>query len=533
VQRGEAPFRRLAVLLSGLLAVSSISYAQATDEVLARGMRAFESGEFARARQMLSDVVRRDPSGVNLGYLAMAEAANGELPQAIAHFQKSIQLGNDSAYIHYNLGLALLRTRQLGSALEEFRTAMSADPKFAPARYALGVALLDSGRPKEGIPYLEQARRLAPDRAEIWANLVRANFEAGDAMTALETASAAETAVPDNARLIVTLATLCLHHGQTQKAISLLEHANALSNGDPEVRLLQARIRLRAGEPAAALAVLQELKPGVGEPGEVELLAGEAKARKGDFAGAAADLSSAIRADPRNVKYLIASAWLDQIQRRFRKALAILQTARALDSRAPEIPYRMAVSYLFLGVNSDAEQACQETLRRAPKFALAYLLRGVIKLRQGDLPAAEADFRRAVAMRPSSGIFHRQLGMTLYKREKLIESKEELDRALTLDPKSPQAYFWRARIMARQGQNRQAIADLENAVALKPHYKQAYSQLARLYFKEQQPEKARAAAAEAKKTFQSELESIELLPQIGDLAGQAEYPELDTMRRSP
>jgi superkiller protein 3 len=502
-------------------------YAQSTSEILDDGLRAFEVGDFNRAKQMLSEVVRREPSAVNLGYLAMAEAANGELAQAIAHFQKSIQLGNNSAGVHYNLGLAFLRTQQFETGLRELRRAMVTDPKFGAAPYALGVALLDSGRAKEAVPYLEQARRLTPHNAETLANLVRAHFEAGDATMALQTVDQAVETIPDNPQLAITLANLCLHNEQVQKARYLMKSANALSHGDPEVRFLLARISLLANEPLEALSVLTNVGPDVGKPGEVMLLRGEANALAGHLDTAAADLSSAVQADPGNAKYLVASAWLDQMTGRFKEALATLRKAQDLDERAPEVPYRMAVSYLFLGLNSQAAQACQEATRQDSKFGLAYLLMGVVKLREGDLPEAQAALRRAVALQPSSGISHRELGTALYKGGDLIESKEELDRAVALDPKSAHAYFWRARVLTSRGERQQAIADLETAVALRPHYREAYSQLAQLYAKERQPDKALAASAQATKEMQyKQKEASEKVLQVRDLSGEAEYPEL-------
>ena len=283
---------------------------------------------------------------------------------------------------------------------------------------------------------------------------------------------------------------------------------------------------LLCGEPTETLAMLKDMRPEVGQPrSQVMLLLGEANALAGHLDAAAADISLAIRADPRNVKYLVASSWLDQMAGRFKEALITLREARGLDRTAPDISYRMAVSYLFLGLNSQAAQACEETMRRAPNFGLAYLLLGVIKLRQRDLPGAEATLRRAVALQPSSGIFHRELGMALYKGGNLIESKKELDRALALDPKAAEAYFWRARVLASRGDRQQAIADLETAVALHPHYREAYSQLAQLYSKEKQPEKALAASAQSTKESQEES-----MRPVKELIGEAEYPELETLK---
>jgi Tfp pilus assembly protein PilF len=81
----------IAVVLASL---PGRGYTQSTDAILDGGIRAFEAGDFQRAKQIFSELVRRDPSAANLGYLAMAEAADGELDQAISYFQKSIQLGD-------------------------------------------------------------------------------------------------------------------------------------------------------------------------------------------------------------------------------------------------------------------------------------------------------------------------------------------------------------------------------------------------------------------------------------------------------
>ena len=65
--------------------------AQTPEGLLRDGGRALEAGDFARAQQLFSALVKQSPSALNFNYLAMAEAGAGNLNQAIVHFRRSIE----------------------------------------------------------------------------------------------------------------------------------------------------------------------------------------------------------------------------------------------------------------------------------------------------------------------------------------------------------------------------------------------------------------------------------------------------------
>ena len=55
--------------------------------------------------------------------------------------------------------------------------------------------------------------------------------------------------------------------------------------------------------------------------------------------------------------------------------------------------------------------------------------------------------------------------------------------------------------------------------------------MAQLYSKEKQPEKALAASAQATKEMEyKQKEASEKMRQVKDLVGEAEYPELETLK---
>ena len=512
--------RVLAFVLMGLCLTGSVTVGggQSTNVTLEDGIRALKAGEFGQARQILSEVVKLSPSAENISYLAMAEAGTGNLTQAIADFQQSIHLGNDSADVHYNLGIAYLKSGQPEDGIRELRLALAKDPKYWAPAYPLGVALLDVRRPREAVPYLEQARTQSPHDREIWASLIRAQFELGNSPAALQAVDQAVQAIPSDTRLLVTLAGLSLQHGQAQKARSLLESANKANPREPSIALALAHVSLQVGDPKETLYVLRDLPPEAGKPGETMFLRGEARALTENLVVADSDLSAAVEADPQNVDYLIAYAWVKQLELNYQDALTILDKARALNDQIPAIHYRAAVNYFSLGKFTETINACEETIRLAPSYAEAHMLRGVVGLQKKDFGTAETAFRHAVTLRPDVPEFHLLLGVALYKNDMFEESRKELTRALDLNPRLAYAYFYRAQVLAHVSERKKAIADLETAVALQPHYRKAYTELARLYAVDGQREKAAAALGKEKaEVHRDEDENARLLQEVGAL----------------
>jgi tetratricopeptide (TPR) repeat protein len=461
------------------------------------GIAALEKHDFARARQIFSALVEQHASAENLNYLGMAEASGGDLPSAINHFRDSIQKGNNTAVVHYNLGLAYVRSDKSDSGMAELKAALSIDPNYSLAMYALGVALIDTGRAKDAIPYLDRVVNVRPQAADAWANLVRAYFAAGDKKNAESTIDRATAKFPDNVRLMVTLANLCMRSHEIQKARSLLENASGIDFDNVTIKLMLARASLLAGEPIEVLAVLKDVSPGAGVPGEVKMLRGQAEALTKHFDEAAADLISAVQADPSNSKYLLALAWLKQLKGLHNQALCVLRSAQELDPDSPYIAYRMAISYFLTGKTGEASQVCTRAIRSSSSFDRLYFLEGMIRLAERRYDLATEAFTHAVAVRPNTALYHRQLGVAQLMGKHLTEGQAQFDRALSLDANDADGYYWRGKDLALQGRPARAIQDLEAAVTINPKLEQAFMELAQLYSRNGQPTKALAMRKKA------------------------------------
>jgi tetratricopeptide (TPR) repeat protein len=484
--------------LSFLLFLLRFAHAETNDGLLQRGLRALQAQDFAGAEQAFLQLVQRAPTADNYNNLATAEAAAGQVGLAIGHLQKSIRLGNNTTPAHYNLGLLMMQSHRVDAATEEFRLAVALDPKYLPARYGLGVALMTSDHPREAAALIEKTLEQDPHDARLWALLVNAQFAAHDSPKAVASTRSALQNLPNDPRLDVTLATICLRFRVTQRARELLEDAGELMPEDPEVALLLAKASLMAGEPVEALAVLQGMAPADRKGSERLVLMGEARALLGDLDKATDDLRAALHDAPNDPQCLSAYAWLKNLDGHYNEAITTLERARSVLPKAPWIPYGMAVSYYFLGQYGRAEKACAEVVELDPKYAPAYLVRGITRLKEKHVEGARSDFSRAVELAPDSSLFHRELGIALYDSGKASPAIKQFDIALRLDPKDAEGYFWRAKSKESLGEKENAIADLNTVVGLQPGYSDAYTELARLYTETGHPAKAAEALAQQK-----------------------------------
>jgi tetratricopeptide (TPR) repeat protein len=163
--------------------------------------------------------------------LGNALLKKGSVDEAIAHYQKALQIKPDNAEVCYNLGNALLKKGNVDEAIAHYQTALQIKPDYVEAHNNLGKALFKKGNVDEAIAHYQTALQIKPDNAEIRNNLAVALAKAhGDyANTLVQMGRDDEAMVefrkalelfPDFADARHGLAVILLHKGQVDEAIA-------------------------------------------------------------------------------------------------------------------------------------------------------------------------------------------------------------------------------------------------------------------------------------------------------------------------
>ncbi len=103
--------------------------------------------------------------------LGNALVTQGKPAEAIPHYQRALQINPHFAKAQCDMGVALASEEKGAEALAAFEHAVQLDPDFVDGQYNLGLALMMQGRWPEALAHLQRAVQLKPDYAVARLNL--------------------------------------------------------------------------------------------------------------------------------------------------------------------------------------------------------------------------------------------------------------------------------------------------------------------------------------------------------------------------
>lgn len=226
---------------------------------------------------------------------------------------------------------------------------------------------------------------------------------------------------------IVALASALLRHVQTVKGTPSLSPADTSSATAAlaDSYACQARGDLEAARTAAQRAV--DLAPDFGfawaRLAELEFSFGRAKAAEGT-------LAEALRLSPRNAQALTVQGFVQSARGRFQDAMASFERAIAVDG----------------GLGN------------------AWLGRGLINIRRGQVLAGLQDLQTAVTTEPQRAVLRSYLSKAFDLAGNDLRARHEFELAQGLDPNDPTAWFYRALVDYTQYRTTEALENLGESI---------------------------------------------------------------------
>jgi protein O-mannosyl-transferase len=183
----------------------------------------------------------------------------GRTPEAIAHFERALQIDPNQASTYSSMGAALLETGRTNESLATLQKAIELDPKSSDAHYNLGNTLLQLGRGTDAVAHYKRALELAPDDIETMNNLAWTLATSPDALVrdgskAVQVAERADTLTNKASPIIsATLAAAYAEAGRFSDAIRTAQRAIQLAlNEGNKSRADSIRTQLSAYESTRA-----------------------------------------------------------------------------------------------------------------------------------------------------------------------------------------------------------------------------------------------------------------------------------------
>jgi tetratricopeptide (TPR) repeat protein len=229
------------------------------------GLTLRRNEDYRSSLALWTDTVAKCPENArahcNLGFSLFE---NGRLAEAIAHYERALQIRPDYPEAHNNLGNALAQTGRPEDAIGQFNEALRLNPGSAEYYYNRGNAVAQAGRLEDALVSYKAALRLKPDLSTVHNNLGSALARLGRFGEAAVHFQEAVRLDPSNGKASSNLGNALLELGRAPDAIASFEQALLLEPDSAETHFELGNALIRTGRRAEAIRQFEitlELRP--------------------------------------------------------------------------------------------------------------------------------------------------------------------------------------------------------------------------------------------------------------------------------
>ncbi len=467
-----AYLRGLSLYLRGQLAEAlphldrclSADPAHAQSRALA-GVINYTQGNYETATEHLKIALATNPDNRQVRkLLAAAMIHSGDGRSAIDVLEQvDVETAPDLLALRGNAYIALGDNSQAQESLSLAAAAGSASLS-AVAQTQLGKLKLDAGELDEALSALEAAA--ANDAQPILSDILRASalIEAGRYEQALEIADAVADRLPESPLPFNLKGVIYIAQGSPDEAQAQFEQALTIAPEFTAARLLLARLELARGRPRLAEKRLMaglEITP---KQTTILTLLAEIALSTGDSQRALTLLRDTIDTQPDAIapRILMTRILLDQ-----ERLEPALEAAKSLAARAPrniDILKLTADIQMRAGDHTGAELTLSQLTDIAPDNPDLHLFRGILNLRYGENAAAKEDIQRALYLQPQNNAAKLMLARAYLALHQTDEAMRVAKQIQQDQPDIPLGYQLAAELLLEQGNSSQAIEQLETGL---------------------------------------------------------------------
>lgn len=398
------------------------------EQALHTALDAYDAGDARTAEPALQMLSRRYPGNFEASEaLGSLYAEAGDLPRALSLLQHAAVLAPDQPLALANLGAAYLQQSRLPEALRTLKRAAALDPANTATEKNLGHALMLVHRPGAAATAFAAAAAGAPNDPQLrydWALALYGEGAAAAAAAVLDVIPAA--AATDQIHALAGDANECA--GRYTKALTNFETAARQNPSAANLYALTGEL-MRHWNWAEAIQIAQYSAKLYPDQPRFGMASGIAMFGNGDYSGAVGVFSGLLMSDPEN-------ATVADLLGRSCSALA--------DGE-------------YTGCNGVYDFA-----ERHPGNAVMTTYAAVALLHApgngANLGKAEALLRTAIANAPHYAEAYLRMGTLQQLRLQWAESAKTLQRAVALNPASPEAHYRLSRAYAHLGRREEAQA---------------------------------------------------------------------------
>jgi tetratricopeptide (TPR) repeat protein len=425
---GKGPQVRLLVfsfLLCALPAIAEDTPGQKLDRQFQSAVAQYNAGRFAEAAALLEKILPQAQQSFEVHeLLGLVYAAESKDAKALEHLEIAVRLKPDSAAARTNLAANLSHAGKLELASKQLQKALALEPRNFEANHNLAELYIQSGKIADAIPFLERAQSIDPSSYNNSYDLAQAYSLTGRLSQARE--------------LIQNL----IRQKDTGELHSLLG----------QVEEKDGKFLAAANEYQTAAHL---------DPSEDNLFdwGGELLIHR-TYDPAIEVFRQGVMRYPNSPRLRIGLGMALYSRGNYEESIKSLLAAADLDPADPRCYLFLSKSYLSSPNQADdVIQRFRHYAELKPDNALAQYYYAVSlwkgkRLEQSsvDFQAVESLLQKSIALDGTLADAHLQLGILYAEQHEMTKSLPEYQRALELNPDSPDAHYRLGQYYVRAGQ---------------------------------------------------------------------------------
>jgi tetratricopeptide (TPR) repeat protein len=397
----------------------------------------------------------------------------GDVKRSVTELEGALRIAPNNPEAHFNLGRALLASKQPERARYQFTEAVRWAPGNNAARLALAQIELDAGEYGKAVIAAEEA--LANQRQDLKARLIRSMGLRG--LKKFNEARAELNAIlavaPKDAEAMYQLGDVEQSVGNAKGAEAYYRKAYETNPANPQGLLALAQLAIAQEQPDRALKVIQAEIRKSPERLDLRLALVSTAQRLRRLEVATPELEwLATKVQPNSMQYAEVEARLAEcslLRKDLQSALTQIEVAYKLTPDNPLVLHNLGLIYDSLGRRKEARQVYEASLRFNNDDGvvlnnLAYL----IAENSGDLDQALTFAQQARQKMPNQLGFIDTIGWIYFKKNLPDNALEVFEDLVRKKPDDPTFRYHLALVLLQKGQTLRARQELHAALASHP-----------------------------------------------------------------
>ncbi len=400
------------VLLFGVV-VSLLAGSITPEATILRIQDRIQAGDLAAAGSMVNAALKNDPHNGGLYNLrGVVHASHNETEPAEKDFELAVRFSPDLESAYLNLGRICLmsgsQNKQLLSRIvANYRSLSQRKPLSDQAQVQFGKLLAANGNFTESLKILDglaMADRDDLDTLSVRSADLVALKRYPEARKVLEQQAALD---PQNVDLLLELARLAREQNDLTGALGYLAHARELKPDAAPVHFFFGVVCIELDLPIEAKTSLEQ----------------------------------ALKLDPANPWYNYARGSVELQGRSAEEAIPYFQKAIAAHPTDPRYHFALGAAEFASGNYEEARKELTAIAEQKDTTGGAQYILGRISKTENAWAEAAGHFEKSIAAEPGYPNAHAELGLAQAHLNNLAGAKQEIDRALQLDPQDYAANF--------------------------------------------------------------------------------------------